>query len=244
MKVWDPDTLDGIIYWKPSQVRPVIDSVNGCYIVRTKSWPPFFNLDKEGVLKYKEIYRIITPHGFQYKHHVLLNDKGNSFDELMKDTIFTELPYDSTNVLKSFARKDGKFYYAVVRLSSAIKDSALQFRYHDYNIPREAYREFTFSDTLVKVRFKGIPPPEKVGFYFPDFREFIPFENMEKDYFSNKKIRQEYQLAIIKNNKLYAFDDKKGRLKTKKRKKAITIKVKKSTFNQFRWINTFNVRMN
>lgn len=226
MKVWEPDTINGRIYWKESTVIPEFDTVNNTYrICRTGR---LCNLDKFDIL-YLPSCKIIFPEDFDSLKIEFTNLKPDlSIIKTHRDTtVFGVLP----NSVTCIARKNNEIYYTLVNLHE-IKSSK-ETRYEisrtkivdesEFHIDSSYFTKFTFSDTNYRIKFKN--KPEKVGFYILSVNEFIPIEQISpnKDILTKIPIG-EYNLAYVKKNKIYVIPYKKIKPRYKKKKNYYKIK--------------------
>jgi hypothetical protein len=229
MSVWDPDTIDKVIYWKPSMASIVFDTANKQYVI--KSSKRFLNVAK------KISTRIVFPKDFNSQKNCLFTTSKVRTNETTNDTLLLGKP-DSTWTVLSLGKSNGTIYLMNEKLKtlSNLDGGGKNFTQKPtYTVPYSLYKEFLYTDTTMRIKFKKSVKPDQYGYYLKDYNEFIPVStDMKGKFILTPKPVTGYQLAIIKKNKLYAVDQKKIKLKYSKRKKAYKLKFKSGNISKFK----------
>jgi hypothetical protein len=245
MTVWEPDPVKGLIYWKKSGIKPVFDTVNNIYII--SSTQLFLCLCKPwNGLQIRS--KLIFPDKFSPVRSYL--SSGETKTKVWRTQIVENEKTDSYAGVNSFGKMDGNYYYLAGKLGDYLhsKDSSLRTGTltKTYNMPLDAYKEFTFSDTALKIKFKKKLRPEKIGFFLKDVNGYVPVDAdvsqkwiiTKKPNDIAKKTKDNYQLAIVKNKKLYVVKPGLLKMKYKKRKKAYVMKINKKSYVNFKTVKT------
>ncbi|MCD6065316.1 MAG: OmpA/MotB domain protein [Bacteroidetes bacterium] len=229
MSVWEPDTVDKVIYWKPSSLTVVFDTTNKQYVVKTDK--RFLNIAK------KLSTRIVFPKEFASLKSSLFTTSKVRTNETTNDTLLLGKP-DSTWTVLSLGKMNGTIYLMNEKLKtiSNLEGGGKNFTQKPtYTVPFSLYKEFAYTDTTIRIKFKKSVKPEQFGYYLKDYNEFIPVStDMKGKYILATKPESGYQLAIIKKSKLYAVDQKKIPLKYSKKKKAYKLKIKSKNITKFK----------
>jgi hypothetical protein len=236
MTVWEPDTINGVIYWKASDIKPIFDTINKRYIVRSPC--RFINLDKPKYREGSNNSKIVFPEKFTtLRSHLITTSKIRS-NETKKDTLLIQKP-DTSNSVVSAGKIDETYYLLNEKLktiSAKVDTNKKTFIIRKvYIVPFDLYKEFTYNDTTLKVRFKKSVKPEQFGFYLKEYNEFIPInQDIKSKYIEIKKPDTNYELAIIKKKKLYVIEHKKVKAKYSKKKNTLKIKFNAGNINNFK----------
>jgi hypothetical protein len=229
MSVWEPDTINKEIYWKPSTLPLVFDTANKQYVV--KSTKRFLNIAK------KISTRIVFPKDFGSLKSSLFTTSKVRTNETTNDTLLLGKP-DSTWTVLSLGKMNGTIYLLnekLKTLSNLGSDKKNFTQKPTYTLPFSLYQEFAYTDSTIRIKFKKKVKPEQFGYYLKDYNEFIPVStDMKGKYIMATKPVTGYQLAIIKKGKLYAVDQKKMPLKYSKKKKAYKLKIKGGNITKFK----------
>ena len=241
MTVWEPDTINGIIYWKTSDIKPIFDTINKKYVVRSRK--RFINLDKPKCREVNGHSKIVFPEKFTtLKSHLITTSKVGS-NETKKDTLLIQ-KLDTTYSVISVGKIDETYYFLNEKLKSisvkADTNKKIFIIRKVYLVSFDLYKEFTYNDTTLKVRFKKSSKPEQFGFYLKEYNEFIPInQDLNGKYIETKKPNTNYELAIIKKKKLYVIEQKKVKSKYNKKKNLFKIKFNSSNINNFKQNKTY-----
>lgn len=234
MTLWYPDTVNGIIYWKPAPEKPEFDSITNTYIIRTSR--PFWNLDKPKPWK-RSGGVIIFPKELDKHNSFVVDGKNQEVAQTKDDTLGFELN-DKDLAAKSFGNAGNDYYYLKLSLDSlpVIQDSIKRMKTirKRYSVPFSAYRQLQFSDTVTRIKFKRRLAPQKAGVYLEEHNEFIPFTAGAGRTFEGRMPRARCQLAIIRKKKLYVADSQRVKAKYNSKKKQMRIRIDPVTDKQFK----------
>lgn len=258
MTVWEPDTINGTIYWKASDIKPIFDTIKKRYVVR--SVKRFINLDKPKLRKsVPNMYSVREIIVFPEKFTTIKSQITASHLDLSENKNDTVLIYrfDTISSAISIGKIDETYYILNKNLKSisskvkvdTIKVDTINNSYKNmfvilktYNVPFELFNELTYNDTTLKVRFKKTSKPEQFGFYLKEYNEFIPIkQDPNGKYFETKKPNANYVLAIVKKKKLYVIENKKVKSKYSKKKNLFSIKFNSSNISNFKQNRTYTV---
>ena len=225
MLLWEPDTINGIIYWKPIEIKPRFDMINNTYQFCVYSL--FVNVDKRRFIKPLYIFP----------------------DEL--DQLRSEFTNSQTSIQKSFLDTASCVNFEYLSSYGVIGNTHYHYKKHsqhipitkrnflvieidsfpisyEHTIPLDKYEQLIFSesDTTLMVKLKN--KPLHVGYYLKDVHQFIPFERNEKAIrFYGQKPTGEFQLAYMKKNgRVYVLPQNKMKLKYKRLRKHFRLKLR------------------
>ncbi|HEU4716241.1 MAG TPA: OmpA family protein [Bacteroidia bacterium] len=210
--LWEADTMNGKIYWKPSDNKFSYDTATGCYVFRAPAGQ-LFNLDK---VYFDTLFRILLPASFAYNHAVLTRSSTVKVNDWKED--YDIAPNDTVCMLHALARDSGNIYLLAAKVSllpgSKVRTTT---KLTTTFAPGETmYRQLTWSDTLVKIKRGKYAQKATVGFYLPEYKEFLPADSVQGKYAFGKTPDCNYQYAYYTGKKLYVMSPKKAKVKTKK----------------------------
>ncbi|MGQ0829897.1 MAG: OmpA family protein [Bacteroidota bacterium] len=108
MTVWEPDTINGVIYWKVSDIKPVFDLINKRYIIRSNK--KFINLDKRRWRCPPNHSKIIFPKEFNSLKSFLVTSEKVKSNETKNDTLFIP-KIDTSYSIVSIGKINETYYY-------------------------------------------------------------------------------------------------------------------------------------
>jgi OmpA family len=238
MTLWQADTVNGKIVWKPSANKFVLDPRTGCYVFRAPAGA-LFNLDK---IDYDTIFSFETPEGFAYTH-VIIRDKKNIRYNSEQDSICIA-PKDTNCMVHSFAKKDNQVYLLALPIDSipdTLKREGRIFA-QEFNPPLAMYDVLTYSDTILKIRSTKSLGKAAFGFYLPEYKEFIPIDSASEKYAMGQKPNCKYQYAYIKGNSLYVINSRNVNPKYSSSSNTELIKINRKNRKKFHRVNDYRVK--
>lgn len=225
MLLWEADTINGVIYWKPLDVTPQFDTVNNVY--QFCVYTPNPNLDKRTP---SQVY--IFPAELNLLRSEFTSTAKNSLCKSSQDT--TECK--SFHFLSSYGII-GSTHYHFKKQSNELPLSKTHtieiagrtiITSYEHSIKMNQYEQLIFSesDTTLMVKLKN--KPIQVGYYLSDVHQFIPFESNKKSKrFYGQKPTGEFQLAYLKKrDRLYVLPKQKMKLKYKRFRKYYKLKLR------------------
>ena len=232
MLLWEPDTINGVIYWKPLEIKPEFDLVNNRY--QFCVYEGMINIDKpvkapKPPTTSKRTY--IFPDELKERRSEFITDKTKPIKSF-EDSVECESSY----VIRSYGVVDNVHYYFNKRSHNfplTKSDSTVVYedkynKFYEHSIPLDQYKQLIFSesDTTLMVKLKNAPL--QVGYYLKDVHQFIPFESSKKNkFFYGQKPTGEYELAYLKkNDRVYVLPQEKTVLKYKRYKKQYKLKLR------------------
>ncbi len=232
MTVWDAEIIDGVVFWKPSEIQPVFDFTNKTYTFCSTGGPT--NLDRlKNLDKPKKGFAdlFILPSGFDTYKTEVCKKMDSSGVKSFNDSVFT--PSNKKKYVTSFLTLQEKMYYLNRDFSSAkpfkidtVVDRRNVMIVSNYKIDFSIYKEFEFTEEILKV--KRTRNLQEVGFYIKEVKEFIPLEkNSSQNIIETPRPKNEFELAFMRKGKLYVLPYSKIKLKYKKRKGAYLYKLNK-----------------
>lgn len=241
MSVWEADTINGKICWKPSRVKLGFDPIGKKYVINGQAGRPY-NVDKK--VRPEQITKcsIVLDKVFNYKHTILTPDQKTKRDLPKGDSLSLENS-DTVLYVHGFARIKDTYYHFDLPMDSVplkrnVKGNVTtNVRYAKL----ELYREFEHSDTTVKVRFKKSIKPEQFGYYLKEYNEFIPVTEFDGKYYQDKKLIAASQYAYIKKGKLYVIDNKNLKIKYSAETNTQKIKFGRKLSKKFRSVKEYKV---
>lgn len=91
-----------------------------------------------------------------------------------------------------------------------------------------------FSDTIIKLKIKGVKEPSKVGYYNQDYEHFVKIEQIKKRKFQSNYLDFPHQMTFSEGrDKSYYFDYDDVKTKYRKKKKKLKVKIKKKHIKQY-----------
>jgi hypothetical protein len=239
MKIWEPDTINGIIYWKESTIQPEFDAVNMRYRFCGPFWGPV-NVDKR--FPREPGGWIIFP--FTQVKSTFYTAKMQRINVTPEDTI----PYsrkDAQKTVVSVGKAGERLFFLKENLLvlTQLIDTTTPYNIEQvFRVPADYYEEFIFSDTVVKVRFGRKTKATQFGFYLADMNEFIPVtRSKNKRHYVTAKPITDCVPAIVKGTALYVLDTKQTVFKYRKHQQIYTARISKKKMQVFRrekaWIS-------
>jgi hypothetical protein len=254
--VWDADTINGKIYWKPSKIKLQRDSIESCYVFRGQcggSGRMPRNLDCPDSAEYfnrmeKGCY-IILPKEFPYKHISIVDQNNIQHYYSDRDTAGINRK-DSALMIIGFAKMNDHYYhlnapvdsfpYTFHKIQQASWDIWV-LETKEYRIAKNQFQEFTFSDTLVKIKGKKKLHATQFGYYLKDYNEFIPLSQISGKYETGNKLNADYQYGYIRGKKLYVIENKNVKEKYVQKQNAVQIKFNKKSRKNFKLVKDYKV---
>ncbi|MFT5780544.1 MAG: hypothetical protein ACI837_003506, partial [Crocinitomicaceae bacterium] len=241
MLLWEPDTINGVIYWKPSSIKPEFDTINGTYTFCSPC--RLINLDKPK-LKVEDLY--IFPPEFEYLRSEFTFSDPIPVIKTLKDT----LKIDNFIVqLTSFAKMgDTLFHMKALAADLPItkSDTALFLLgrpvdiSNEHKIDRNQYKIFvrSASDTAVMIKLKN--KPTQVGYYLRDVHDFIPIENSKRNRrFYGQLATGDYEFAYIRGKNVYVLPTNKIKMRYQKWKHRYKMKFNRKSIRGFKRDKTY-----
>ena len=241
MTLWEPDTLNGMIYWKSVTISPIFDTINNTYSFCT--FLPKFNIDRP---KFIDDY-VNSPQTYYFpielnglRSEFWQDDKTNQ--KSLEDTVKRTMR--SFKFLRSHGQI-GNTIYHFKRTPQEVPITDTLFKaLGDLSVPiscqhiigLENYEKLTFldSDTTLVVKLRN--KPIQVGYYLRDVHQFIPFESNKKNQrFYGQKPTGEYELAYMKKrDRVYVLPTNKMKLKYKRFRKVYKLKFRRKHTKWFK----------
>jgi hypothetical protein len=244
MTLWEADTVKGKIAWKPSKQKLQFDSKSGCYVFSGTD-SKFYNCDHPYPIKIKlpdPGARLILPKEIPYKHASITEKKRLKQNyPVGQDTIVIDSK-DSLSRVTAFAKMNEHYYYVNTILDSIPSASRLvgDEMIKTYRLPAAMFTEFTFSDTLIKIKRKNSMRSDQFGFYLREYNEFIPLADTGK-YAMSAKLNADYQYGFIRGKKLYVIENKNVKEKYKEKHNTIRIKFGRKDRKNFKIVKDYKV---
>lgn len=236
MTLWQADTVNGKIVWKPSANKFVLDPASGCYIFRAPAGK-LYNLDK---IRYDTIFSLEMPDGFAY-YHVIVRDKKNIRYNTEGDSIRISRN-DTSCMVHGFAQKDDRVFLMSVPISAlpdTIKREGRNYS-KEFNSTLAFYEELTYNDTVLKVRSARKMRNVSYGFYLPEYKEFIPMDSSGGKYALNRKPNCNYQLGFVQGKRLYVISNRNIKPKYSADTNTELFKLTRKTRKKFRRVPDYS----
>lgn len=233
ISLWVADTMNGKIYWKPSNAPFTYNPATGCYEFSAPAGQ-LYNLDK---VLFDTTFRVELPDAFVYNHAVMTRPKG-----VRANTWQDKYPInagDTVCMLHAFAQDSEQVYLLAAPVSELPDTLFRNGRVYTtaFTASTTMYKPLTYSDSLVQIRPGKFARKAQFGFYLPEYNEFIPMDSAQGKYVFGKKPNVKYQYGYLIGKKLYVIPMKK--VKAKSAGEATLIKFGRKSRKSFRRVTDY-----
>ncbi len=248
MSLWQADTINGKVFWKPSNNKFVLNAKTGCYEFRAPAGQ-LYNLDKKVaeevfVITYDTTYRIVLPQEFSYQHTIVTdtlkkavryNSRGDSVAIHKTETAY---------VVHSFGKNGDRVYLMTTKINSLPLKENLKGRlyYEIFHPAISHYEELTYSDTTIRIKRGKFAQKATFGFYLPEYKEFIPMDSTQGKFSISNRPNCAYQYGYMKGNALYVIKDKNVKEKYIASKNMTAIKFGRKSKKNFKRVSDYRVK--
>ncbi len=240
MTLWDADTINGKIYWRPSQETLSINPLTGCYEFLCTS-PLGCNVDaKPGDYIIPDtLIRILWPETFSYRIMNVYDSQARS--RYFSNEKSVTLSYKDSLFVAHLFGMSGKEYYYLTTVVDSMPATITYDRQSvttTYAPPAEAFQKIPFSDTLLHLRHEKAMPG-KFGFYLPEYNAFIPIDSVAGKYYVGHAPAMNYQFAYLRGKKLYVNRQENIKGKYSEKRNTLRIKFRKKNRKEFKLAKSF-----
>lgn len=229
MIVWEPDTINGRVYWKPSKVQPVFDTINRRYIVRGAG--AFMNLDKRKPKYGKPGFILLFPKTFDQLTSRIVSTKSKRSIPTDKDSLFLAGQQTGNTVISVGKINDTYFlllksFEGLAAKSSPSDTTANGVKY--VRVAMSTYDSLRYQKAPLRIKFKKNAKPQDIGFYLAEYKLFIPVPMPA----NAKRIKMtvpspDFDIAYHNKKKLYVLPKTLSQLKFSKGKNMYKLKLNK-----------------